>query len=480
MYLSLKLVKLWILICRKYLRRYLKVVFLLSGLLVSFLFLQFKFHLFADTNSIRIGMIGTYQEHDIPLEVLHLVSKSLVEDLEDGKSKPVMVSGWEVNNDATTFKFKLERDLKWVDNTNILAEDLNLNIPDVEVSVPEDYILQFKLKDSYSPLPSLLTRPVFKKGTNLGTGPYKITKIEKSKIFITKMTLTPARPAVPAGRLAGGSKESKLPTVYIRFYPNEKVAKTGFNVGEVQVLMGLSDISFASQNPKIKVIQKNDYGRIVTILYFTKDSLLSNRSLRQALGFQAPEIEGFEVAQSPYPKTSWAYDTSSKKYLNNPKEATLAMERAKQAIDEKNLESELTLTTTPNLEEVAKKVVAAWKELGFDVKIRVESGIPQNFQILLITQSIPSDPDQYFLWHSTQEKTNLSKYQSARVDKDLEDGRKTANQEERKEKYLDFQKTLLEDAPTTYLYFPKYNIIYLKKAENNLNKLLPLQFPNSE
>lgn len=480
MYLSLKFVKLWLLICRKYLRRHLKVVFLLSGLLVSFLFLQFKFGLFIDTNSIRIGMIGTYQEHDIPHEVLHLVSKSLVEDDKDGKSKPAMVSGWEVNNDATIFKFKLKRDLKWVDNTNILAKDLIFNIPDVEVSIQEDYILQLKLKDSYSPLPSLLTKPVFKKGTNLGTGPYKIKKIEKSKIFITKITLTPTRPAVPAGRQAGGSKDPKLPTVYIRFYPNEKVAKTGFSVGEVQVLMGLSDTSFASQNPKVKMIQKNDYGRIVTILYFTKDSLLSNRSLRQALGFQAPEISGFEVAQGPYPKTSWAFDPNSKKYLNNPKEAVSALERAKQALDETNLKRELTITTTPNLEEVAKKIVAAWKELGFEVKIRVESGIPQNFQILLITQSIPSDPDQYFLWHSTQEKTNLSKYQSARVDKDLEDGRKTSNQEERKEKYLDFQKTLLEDAPTTYLYFPKYNIIYLKKAENNLNKLLSLQFPNSE
>ena len=108
---------------------------------------------------------------------------------------------------------------------------------------------------------------------------------------------------------------------------------------------------------------------------------------------------------------------------------------------------------------------------------RIESGIPQNFQVLLITHSIPIDPDQYFLWHSTQTRTNLTGYSFARVDKDLEDGRKIINEAERKEKYLDFQKELLEDAPATFLYFPKYNVLYLKKAEDMLNKILPLQLP---
>ena len=148
------------------------------------------------------------------------------------------------------------------------------------------------------------------------------------------------------------------------------------------------------------------------------------------------------------------------------------------------LAENILLTSTPNLEEVAKKVIGNWKQLGLNFNLRVESGIPQNFQALLITQSIPYDPDQYFLWHSTQTNTNLSKYssdccpQSARVDKDLEDGRKAVNEEDRKTSYLDFQKTLMEDAPATFLYFPKHNIVYLKKAEKNLDRVLKLQLPD--
>ncbi len=465
MALNLNPARVWTLIIIRYLRRHTKKLVLILGAVAFLFFLQVRFNLFSDTNSIRLGIIGTFGEHDLPQEITRLLSDSLVEASSSGRSVPKMAKGWETNSDASLFKFKLKGDLFWADNTKLLASDLSFNIPDVEISAPEESIVQFKLKDSYSPFPSLLTKPIFKKGTNFGTGPYRISKIEKSKIFITKITL---------------EAKKNLPKVYIRFYPNEKVAATGFNMGEVQAILGLSSIydSVIGQNPKAKLYQFSDYRTIVTILYSTSDNLLSNRSLRQALSFQAPEIEGMEVANSPYPKNSWVYDPTSKKYLNNPKEAKAALDRAKSSLSKTNLKEELTLTTTPNLEDIAKKIVAAWKELGLNVKIRVESGIPQNFQMLLITQSIPADPDQYFLWHSTQHKTNLSKYSQARVDKDLEDGRKTPNEEERKNKYFDFQNTLLEDAPATFLYFPKYNIVYLKKVEANLNKLLPLQFPN--
>ena len=149
-----------------------------------------------------------------------------------------------------------------------------------------------------------------------------------------------------------------------------------------------------------------------------------------------------------------------------------ALTRAKSQIAKEKLASEITLTTTPNLEEAGNKVINSWKSLGLNVKLRVESGIPQNFQALLITQSIPQDPDQYYLWHATQIKTNLSGYDSKRVDKALEDGRKIITEEERKEKYFDFQKILLEDAPAVFLYFHKYNIAYLKKSEKLLEKVL--------
>ena len=453
--------KLLILICVRILNRQ-KGKIVLGAIAILFLiFAQLKLGFIFFHPSLREGFVGTYQEHNLPHEVTRLVSKSLVESDENGRIKPVLVTGWETNNDATIFKFKLKEDLKWSDGQKIKSSDLEFDIPETVISYPDEKTLQFKLKESYSPLPSLLTRPIFKKGTLMGTGPYSISKVEKSRVFITKIILESTLP--------------DLPKIYIRFYPNEKVAVTGFNIGEVQVLFGINNPKLIDNNPQLNLRQKKDFSKIVTILYHTKDGLLSNRSVRQALSFQAPKIEGEENADNPFPPFWWVYDPEAKKYLSNPQEANMALGRAKSALPEEKLNQELILTSTPNLEEVANKIIAEWNKLGFDVKLRLESGVPQNFQSLLITQSLPQDPDQYFLWHSSQEKTNLTKYSSARVDKDLEDGRKVITEDDRKAKYFDFQKTLLEDAPATFLYFPKYNVIYLKKVEKMLNKVLPIQ-----
>ncbi len=460
MKINFKVFKLWTLILFKILNRN-KILLILSFvILFLILFAQFRFKLFYNPNSISLGFIGTYQEHDLPLEVTKFISQGLVKEGMDGRIKGGLISSWETNNDATSFKFKLREGLKWVDNTPIKSKDLEFVIPNTEIAFPDDNTILFKLKESYSPLPSLLTKPILKKGSMLGTGPYKITRIEKSRIFITKIELE--------------CIDENLPKISIRFYPTEKVAITGFNLGEVQALLGINDPKTFSDNSKVSIKQKVDYSKIVSILFNTKDNFLSSRSLRQALSFEAPKLENEQIANSPYPPYLWAYNPDSKKYLSNPEEAKNAMERAKTNISDEKIKSEIILTATPNLEGIGNVIVNSWKKLGLNAKLRIESGIAQNFQALLITQSIPLDPDQYFLWHATQTKTNLTKYDSKRVDKDLEDGRKIITEEDRKAKYYDFQKTLLEDAPAIFLYFPKYNIAYLKKKESLLNKILSL------
>lgn len=454
--------KLVLLIALGFLKRQ-KFYFLVALLAILVLiFAQFKYNLFVQKNNLRIGLIGTFQEHDLPSEVTKLVSMSLVAVGPDNKIKPNLASGWETNNDATVFKFKLKDDLKWIDGSKLVSTDLEFGIPNVSVSYPDSKTIQFNLKESYSPFPSLLTKPIIKKGTLMGIGPYKILRIEKSRIFITKILLT--------------STNTSLPTLYIRFYPNEKVAYTGFSLGEVDALLGTGSVKPYDGNPILTIKQATDYSKIVTIFFSMTDPLVGGktRSLRQALSYITPKINGEEVADNPYPPNSWAYDKESKKYLNNPKEAKSALERAKTQMDDDKFHSEIILTATPNLEEVGKQVVESWKSLGFDAKVRVESGIPQNFQALLIPQSIPTDPDQYTLWHATQTKTNISKVDVKRIDKNLEDGRKLVPEEDRQLKYFDFQKALLEEASAIFLYFPKYNIAYLKKSEKLLDKILDL------
>lgn len=463
---SLKSLRLFFLISVEYLKRNWQLFFILSLLLIALILLQIKFRPFFSSATISLGLVGTYQQHDLPLETTQLLSQGLTKIDESGRTVQNLVSGWEVNSDATEFKFKIKDNLTWSDGSKVVSSDLEIPIPDTKVNFPDSSTIEFLLKEPYSPFPSLLTKPIFKKGTLIGIGPYRVSRLEKSRIFITKILLEPFN--------------QNLPNVLIRFYPNEEIAVTGFTLGEVQSLFGISGVTKLNTSKLTRFKNQTDYNKIVTIFYNTKDPVLSkdNKPLRQALSFATPVIEGEIKAANPIPPFSWAYKTQTKDYLGKMDDAKIALEKAKSTSSSELLKKELVLTTIPQLEEVGRKVVAAWQELGLDAVLRVESGIPQNFQALLITQSIPADPDQYFLWHSTQDKTNLTKYSFARVDKDLEDGRKALDEGKRKEKYDDFQRVLLEDAPATFLYFPKYNIVYLKKAEETLNQILPILLSN--
>ncbi len=102
---------------------------------------------------------------------------------------------------------------------------------------------------------------------------------------------------------------------------------------------------------------------------------------------------------------------------------------------------------------VAEQIKADWEELGIETEIQLIHSPEEEFEALLVSQQIPRDPDQYVIWHSTQ-TTNLSQYKSPKLDMLLEDGRKTLNQDERREIYQDFQRFLVEDSPAVFLFYP--------------------------
>jgi peptide/nickel transport system substrate-binding protein len=114
----------------------------------------------------------------------------------------------------------------------------------------------------------------------------------------------------------------------------------------------------------------------------------------------------------------------------------------------------LELSVTPELLAFADIIKHDWEVLGVNVEVKVVSSRPEKYQALLTSMGIPVDPDQYALWHSTQETTNLTHFKDEQVDKNLEDGRRTIDTEARRKIYLDFQRFLLEEAPAIFLYHP--------------------------
>ncbi|MBI2012173.1 ABC transporter substrate-binding protein [Candidatus Daviesbacteria bacterium] len=451
----------------RYLKRHFRTLLLVIIVITvaTGAFWYFKEKVFRKT--ITQGIVGTYTENDIPQAVTNLLSKGLVIMDDKGSPKANLVNNWQVSEDAKVYTFNLKKDLKWSDGNSVKSSQLGVAIEDVKITYPNDLTIKFELLDSFSPLPSLLTRPILKEGSLVGIGPYKVANLYKdprNKVFINKIVLT--------------NDDYSLPNVVIRFYPNEKIAKNALQMGEIQSLIAVNSTSDFNDQKPFTSWSKTNFQRIVAIFYNTQDEVLSDKNFRLALSYAAPKIKGETAAKTSIPQSSWAYNDEVREFLSKPKESDEALEKVKNGAS-----STITLTVTTNLKEVGEQVIKEWKKQGIKARLQVESGIPQNYQALLIAQNIPSDPDQYSLWHSTQSQTNISRYNSktsnfsARVDKNLEDGRKITDQKERKLRYYDFQKILQDDAPATFLYFPKFNIVYLKKVEDSLNKILPLQFP---
>jgi peptide/nickel transport system substrate-binding protein len=441
--------------------RFFKNHTLAIGVTILLIFLgYFLFNLFKDNlekKTIYEGIIGTYTETNLPDTVTHLISSPLFEADYVGQPAPKLAKDWKVSSDSATYTVSLKDNLNWTDNTQINTSDFEIPLQEVAVNRLDGKTIQFKLSDSFTPFLSLLNKPILKNNSLVGTGPYKITTIKKDKIFISRLVLEPVN-------------NKNLPQIVIRFYPNERIAKNALRLGEIQAILGVSDLGDLRNEPIYTTFSKTNYSQIVTIFYNTKDPVLSDENFRLALSFAAPSVKGQTEAVTSIPPSSWAFNQNVRDYLDNQNQATNYFARVKNGKDKP-----IVLTATTSLQAVGDEVVKAWNKQGIKAVLRAESGIPQNFQALLITQKIPTDPDQYSLWHSTQILTNISQFSNPRVDKDLEDGRKISDPAERKQKYLDFQKVLMDHSPATFLYFPKYNVVYMRKIEPELKEVLDLQ-----
>lgn len=418
------------------------------------------------------AVVGIYHQGNLPPVVLSLMSEPLVKIDPEGRPQPNLVTGWQISSDTKTYTFNLKDNLYWHDGSRLKSLDIKFNLPeDVEIKYPNEQTIEIKLPDSFVPFPSLLNTPILKKDTLTGLGKYQVSSVElsggslknalvKEQNIISKLVLKPFK------------EEDNLPMIKVRFYPDEETAKVAFHLGEVDSVFGITEEGEFVGFPTADIKRIPNLNRIVAVFYNTQDNLLGEKNLRKALGYSIPLWEGFEWAKTSLPNSNWAYNQDLKMMTGSNDSAKKFLERAKF-----KQESPLTLTVIPSLQVLGETIIKSWNELGINSILRVESGSPQNFQALLTYQYIPLDPDQYALWHSTQSKTNLSKYKSDRVDKDLEDGRKEKDSAVRLERYLDLQKELADDSPATFLYFPNYNIVYRKTTENLLNQVLQIQSP---
>ncbi|OGH50182.1 MAG: hypothetical protein A3H17_00540 [Candidatus Levybacteria bacterium RIFCSPLOWO2_12_FULL_37_14] len=390
-----------------------------------------------------IGIIGAYSIDSLPQEILGKISKGLTKTEIGGAVKPDIAERWKIAPSGKAYAFYLRKNIYFSDGTNLTSSDINYDFADVSVTRPDKYTIVFSLKDNYSPFLATVSKPVFKKGY-VGVGDYKIKKIELNGNFIKSIELY-------------SEKYHKILT-YQLFYPTVSALKTAFALGEVSKITNLPDLNFKNTTfnsfKNVAVEKKTNLASLATLFYNTKDKILSSKTLREGLSYTMPDnFEQGKRNSSPLPYFSYANQGGYDIYQQDLEHAKLLIDKSETGTGSGKIS--LTIDTLAKYESVAKFIANIWKKLNIETKIQVINQIPSSFQIFLGEFSVSSDPDQYVLWHSSQ-INNITRYNSARVDKLLEDGRKELDVRKRISIYTDFQKYLLSDPPASFLFFPYY------------------------
>ena len=388
----------------------------------------------------KIGMVGKYTEKTLPLSIQNQLSFGLTALTPSGEATPSLSQKWEIEPNGLIFTFHLYPDLTWHDGSKFTARDIHYNFRDVNIIAVDDVTLQITLKEPYAPLPVMVSSPILKQNL-VGLGMYKAIRLVYSGDWISELTLQ--------------SLKSDLPNIIYKFYPGTDDAILAFKRGEVDELQNITNPYDLVNWKTVSVKEITLYDKYIGVFFNFKNELFKEKEIRQALAYAIPDFENYEKAFSPISLRSWAYSSKIRLYKYDPEAATKILSKSQLETSS----SQITISTYASLLPVAEKVAELWKKAGVTAKIKVENSIPSDYQVFVASQSIPVDPDQYQYWQSTQENTNITRYGNLKIDKLLEDGRKTYDKEKRIKIYADFQRYLVDDCPVIFLYYPKvYNV----------------------
>lgn len=390
------------------------------------------------TQAEKIAVVGNFSVANLPDFIQEEISLGLTKTLANAEIEPGLAYNWKVEDNGRKITFFLKENIFFHSRDKFTARDINYNFKDVAYLVVDNQTIIFFLKEPFAPFFSLVSQPIFK-GKLDGVGDYQVNQLKLKKNFVSLISLI-------------STKKKPTHKIY-KFYPNEQMAVTAFKLGEVDIIQQIDDRSLIENLANATITSQTDRS-FLALFFNNQDPLLNEKSIRQALVYALPEFPDEEKAISPIHPQSIYFNPEVKSYKQDIENALKLLKKTPLASQSAENKIKLKLSTFKPYLPFAEKIKEAWQVINFALEVKIVNELPGDFQVLLASQRIPLDPDQYFLWHSTQ-KTNISHYKNVKIDKLLEDGRKTIIADERISIYADFQQALSEDVPAALLYYPK-------------------------
>ena len=425
----------------------------------------------------------------------------------------------EITSDGLSYSVTLRDDARWHDGVPVTADDVVFTVETaqnqdygapldvratwqgVTVERASDHVVIFRLRNKYAQFPANLTMGILPKHLwtdvrpinfplselnikPVGSGPYVFTSLVKDDLgHIVSYRLTANK------QFYGGRPH--IDELEFRFFNTEDELIDAFNKNQIDDIGLISGANV----PMLKFRSRIEMQQLKMPAYFAlffnsnQSKALSDKNVRLALNYATDRVAIINktldgnafLINSPMMGGILDINPNVRTYDFDPDQAASVLkaggwtmpaptasesEPVLQKSKDNRLELRITTSTWPELASVAELVKEQWEKLG--VKVTVEA-LPisqlqqaikdRSYQVLLFGQFMSLDPDAFSTWHSSQRENpgrNLALYSNKTADRLLEEARQTLNPLERRSKYDEFQKVLIEDIPAVFLYSPHY------------------------
>lgn len=462
---------------------------------------------------------------DIDKDLSSLVYSGLLKLNSSGELVPDLAQDYHISEDALTYTFVLRDNAYFQDGTKVTADDVVFTVEKaqedslkspraanwagVKVEKINDNTVSFTLKQAYSPFIQnttlgILPKHIWKNASieelpfseyntkPIGSGPYKVSSISYSGSGL------PSEYHLEAFKKYIGG-EPYITNLIIKSYQNETNLVDAYKKGDIEALHGISPKELPSLEVSKDDIILSPLPRVFGVFFNQNvEPLFINKEVRAALDVATDKeaivqniLGGYgQPINSAVPvNTINTFNTGTTTSADRIAQAKAILTKAgwklsdSGIMEKKDKKSTIDLTFSistgdaPELKETAYLLQKEWQQIGAVVTVKIfEIGdLNQNviktrkYDSLLFGEIIGRDSDLYPFWHSSQRNSpglNIAMYTNIKVDKILENIRKTTDPSEQATYLINFNNEITNDIPAVFTYSPYFIYIVPSSVHN--------------
>lgn len=434
-----------------------------------------------------------------------LLFDSLVHRDEHFNIQPWVAERWEIP-DLKTYIFHLHKGIHFHDGRPLTSRDVKWTLDTIRdgslttlktttyklvssVETPDDSTVVVHLSEPDVTLLYNLSDGAFgivpygsNKGLNrlpIGSGPFRFVSQEPDSNVVLERNDN------------YWSEHAKVERVRLMVVPDETTRALELRKGSADISpsgsLSADTIGTLRRDPKLVVEQQP--GTVLAYLTFNlRDPILKDLRVRQALahaidrGVMLHYLFGNagRLAESVLPPQHWAYNSDVAHYAYDPEQANAMLDAAGYKRNKDGIRFHLIMKTST---ESTTRVLAAvlqqqLRQVGIALDIRsfefatfysdVQKGSFQLYSLRWIGGN--EDPDIfYYAFHSSSfppKHANRGYYVNPEVDRLIEAGRSTVDQEKRKTAYAEVQQILARDLPYINLWYFDNVVVHSTRVKN--------------